>query len=404
MKSMVVIDGVRTPFCRAGSSLASLSAADLGHHVVTALLARTGLDPEIVDHTIFGCVCQPAETANIARVIALRSGIPESVPAVTVQRNCASGLEAVTSACEKAAAGGGEVFIVGGTESMSNVPLQFPQSASAKFLRLSKAKSFLQKLKAFAGFRPSDFKPVSALLLGLTDSFVNMNMGETAELLARDFGISRKDQDRFAMESHLRAAAAKERLAEEIAPVFTEKGTVDADNGVRPDSSEEALAKLRPAFDKANGSVTPGNSSQISDGAVALLLMTEERAAQLGLKPLGRILNWAWTGCDPKRMGLGPAGAITAAGVDPAEADLVEINEAFAVQVLAVLEKLGNKIPRDRLNVNGGAIALGHPVGASGARLVLTALKELNRRGGRRALVSLCIGGGQGGALWLERI
>ncbi|HWB07152.1 MAG TPA: thiolase family protein [Verrucomicrobiales bacterium] len=403
MKSMVVIDGVRTPFCRAGSSLASLSAADLGHHVVTALLARTGLDPEIVDHTIFGCVCQPAETANIARVIALRSGVPESVPAVTVQRNCASGLEAVTSACEKAAAGG-EVFIVGGTESMSNVPLLFPQSASAKFLRLSKAKSFLQKLKAFAGFRPSDFKPISALLLGLTDSFVNMNMGETAELLARDFGISGKDQDRFAMESHLRAAAAKERLAEEIAPVFTTKGTVDADNGVRPDSSEEALAKLRPAFDKANGSVTPGNSSQISDGAVALLLMTEDRAAQLGLKPLGRILNWAWTGCDPKRMGLGPAGAITAAGVDPAEADIVEINEAFAVQVLAVLEKLGNKIPRDRLNVNGGAIALGHPVGASGARLVLTALKELNRRGARRALVSLCIGGGQGGALWLERI
>ncbi len=404
MKSMVIVDGVRTPFCRAGTALAGLSAADLGQHAVSALLTRTGFDPKLVDHTIFGCVCQPAETTNIARVIALRSGIPESVPAVTVQRNCASGLEAITSACEKAEADGGEIFLVGGTESMSTVPLQFPQAAAGKFLQLSKARNALQRLKALADFRPADFKPVSALMLGLTDSVAGMNMGDTAEVLAREFNITRDLQDRFAMESHLRAAAAEERLREEIAPVFTDKGAVDADNGVRPDSSLQALAKLRPAFDKANGSVTPGNSSQISDGAVALLVMTEERASQLGLKPLGRILQWAWAGCDPKRMGLGPVSAINVMERDPAEADVVEINEAFAAQVLAVLDKLGNKIPRDRLNVNGGAIALGHPVGASGARLVLTALKELNRRGGRRALVSLCIGGGQGGALWLERI
>ncbi len=403
MKPMVIVSGIRTPFCRAGTALAGLSAADLGHAAVSALLARTGFDPALVDHTVFGCVCQPADTANIARVIALRAGIPESVPAVTVQRNCASGLEAVTAACEKAAAGDGEVFLAGGTESMSNVPLLFPPSAARKFARLAKAKSVIRRLGAMAGFRPGDFKPVAALLQGLTDPVVNMGMGETAELLAREMNITRESQDEFAAESHRRAVAARDRLAEEIAPVFTGGGAVDADNGVRPDTSEEALAKLRPAFDRGYGSVTPGNSSQISDGAVALLLMTEERAAKLNLQPLGRIVRWAWAGCDPRRMGLGPVAAITAAGLDPAEADVIEINEAFAAQVLAVLQKLPS-LPRERLNVNGGAIALGHPVGASGARLVLTALRELHRRGARRALVSLCIGGGQGGALWLERI
>jgi len=403
MKPMVIVAGIRTPFCRAGSALAGLSAADLGHAAVSALLARTGFDPAMVDHTIFGCVCQPADTANIARVIALRAGIPESVPAVTVQRNCASGLEAVTAACEKAAAGDGGVFLAGGTESMSNVPLLFPPSAAGKFTRLAKAKSSLKRAGALAAFRPRDFKPVAALLQGLTDSVVHMGMGETAELLARELNIPRAEQDRFAVESHRKAVAAKDRLREEITPVFTEQGAVEADNGVRPDTSEETLAKLRPAFDRRYGSVTPGNSSQISDGAVALLMMTEERAAKLGFTPLGRIVRWAWAGCDPRRMGLGPVAAISAAGLDPAEADVIEINEAFAAQVLAVLQKLP-LLPRERLNVNGGAMALGHPVGASGARLVLTALKELHRCGGRRALVSLCIGGGQGGALWLERI
>jgi acetyl-CoA C-acetyltransferase/acetyl-CoA acyltransferase len=240
------------------------------------------------------------------------------------------------------------------------------------------------------------------LKLGLTDPVSGLNMGETAEVLARELGVSREEQDVFALLSHQRAIAARAKLAEEICPVYHDGNAVTEDNGPRTDSSMEALAALRPAFDRRNGSVTPGNSSQITDGAVALLVMTRERAAALGFRPLGRLVAFANAGCDPARMGLGPVQAIRKLGRPPIEADLVEINEAFAAQVLAVLKQLGD-VPLDRLNVNGGAIALGHPVGASGARLVLTALRELQRRGGSSALVSLCIGGGQGAAAWFER-
>ncbi len=401
MSPLVIISGVRTPFSKAGTALAKLSAADLGAAAVKALLARTPIDPALLSEVIFGCVGQPADAANVARVIALRAGLPQSVPAATVHRNCASGLEALTTAHERLQAGRGDVFVVGGTESMSNYPLQFPAAAAEKFGRLARAKSFPQRLKALAAFRPSDFKPRSALLLGLTDPVVGLNMGETAELLVRDFKLTRTEQDEWAVRSHQKAAAARDSLAAETAPVYTSAEAVTSDNGVRPDSSVEKLAKLTPVFDRKCGTVTAGNASQISDGAVALLVMSEERAMKLGLKPLGRLLDHAAVGCDPRRMGLGPVHAVKALGRPVKDADVVELNEAFAAQVIACNREFGT-LPDDVLNPRGGAIALGHPVGASGARLVLSLLHELNRRGGRRGLATLCVGGGQGVAAWFE--
>jgi len=418
---LVIVDGVRTPFCRIGTNLASCAADELGRVAVNALLTRTGIDPGLIDEVIFGCVGQPAEAANVARVIALRSGIPERVPAVTVHRNCASGLEAIIQAQTRIEAGRGSIFVVGGAESMSQIPLLFTSSATRKFTALSRARSLRQKLAAWIAFRPGDFKPRIGLQLGLTDPVCGLNMGETAELLAREFGISREVQDSFALASHSKAAAAKEKLAAETCPVFAASGAITADNGPRSNQTLESLARLRPVFDRKTGTVTAGNASQITDGAVALLVMSESRASKLGLNPLGVLAHHVNVGCEPSRMGLGPAFAVNEvlrrAGTTLKDIDLVEINEAFAAQVLAVLaaltsdkfarKRLGREqavgeISPERLNVNGGAVALGHPVGATGARLVLTALKEMKRRNARRALVSLCVGGGQGAAALLE--
>lgn len=412
-EEIVIAAGVRTPFCKAGTALASLAADELGRQAVNALLAKTGLDPGLIDEVIFGCVSQPAEATNVARVIALRAGIPQSVPALTVSRNCASGMEAIVQAFLRLRAGRGSLYLVGGAESMSQIPLLFRPSAAAKFNALHRAKSFPRRLLAAAAFRRGDFKPRVGLRLGLTDPVSGLNMGESAELLARECGISREAQDAFALRSHERAVAGRGRLAEEIAPVFVPApggGTevVRADNGPRENQTPTMLAALKPVFERHNpalASVTAGNSSQISDGAVALLVTTGRRAAELGLAPLGRMVDFACSGCDPARMGLGPVpavGMLEERGFSLPEADLVEINEAFAAQVLAVQERLPG-FDRERLNVNGGAIALGHPVGATGARLVLTALMELRRRGARSALATLCVGGGQGEALWLER-
>ena len=401
--NLVIIDGVRTPFRRAGTDFAGIGADELGATAVKALLARTALDPALVDEVIFGCVCQPPEAQNITRVMALRAGIPQSVPAMTVHRNCASGLEAITVAAERMTAGRGEIFIVGGMENMSRVPLLYSESAAKKFAALAKAKSPGQKLAAMTKFRPKDFSPRIGLLLGLTDPYSGLGMGDTAESRARASGITRAEQDAFANASHAKAVAARDRIASEICPVYIGDKAVTKDNGPREDSSIEGLAKLKPAFDRRNGSVTAGNSSQITDGACALLVMTERKAAELGYAPLGRITAYAYAGCDPARMGLGPVPAIKRIGRPVSDADLVEVNEAFAAQTLAVVKALGG-IPAEKLNVNGGAIALGHPVGVSGARLVLTALHELRRRGQKTALVTMCVGGGQGGAAWVERI
>lgn len=421
---LVIIDGVRTPFSKMGTDLARLGPEELGRIAVNALLTKTGLNPALIDEVIFGCVGQPADAANVARVIALRAGIPEHVPAFTVHRNCASGCEAVTQAYEKMLAGRGEIFVVGGTESMSQVPLLYTHQAAAKFAKLARAKSIGQRLGAMLSFRPADFKPRIGLQLGLTDPVCGLNMGETAEILAREYGVTRDKQDAFALESHARAVAAREKLEEEICPIYppSTRAVVSSDNGPRKEQTIAALTKLKPVFDRKNGTVTAGNSSQITDGAVALLVMSEMKAAELGMTPIGAMTGYAYAGCDPQRMGLGPVYAIAEAerrtGITLDHADLVEINEAFAAQVIACLACLKSdefaqkhlkrdhhvgKIPKDVLNVNGGAIALGHPVGATGARLILTSLKELNRRQGKRALISLCVGGGQGAAIWLER-
>jgi acetyl-CoA C-acetyltransferase/acetyl-CoA acyltransferase len=284
---------------------------------------------------------------------------------------------------------------------------------------MSRAKSLGQRVGAMTQFRPADFAPVLGLKLGLTDPVSEMNMGQTAELLAREFGISRDAQDAFAMRSHLNAAKA---VDPGITPVYTAREVVTTDNGIRPDSSLERLAKLAPMFDPQTGSVTAGNSSQITDGAVALLVCSEAKAAQMGWKPLGRLVDYAYTGCDPKRMGLGPVRAMDAVlrrtNLKLSDSDVIEINEAFAAQVLAVMKAVQDpacarrcglddplgEIDPAKLNARGGAIALGHPVGATGARLVLSALHQLRDANAKRALVSLCVGGGQGGAVMLERM
>ena len=414
MSDLHIIAGVRTPFCRAGADFDALTAADLGRHACAALLLRTGIDPATIDEVIFGCVAQPADSANLARVIALRAGVPESVPAATVHRNCASGMEAITTAHQRMMAGKGDLFLVGGVESMSRIPLFYPHPTSGKFAALAKARDLGAKLAAIAKFRPHDFKPIVGLQLGLTDPFSGLIMGDTAEILAREFHITREQQDAFAAASHRKALAAGTALKEEIVPVHLSGKAITADNGVREDSTPEKLAKLRPIFDRQTGTVTAGNSSQITDGAVALLVGSDKAAARLGIEPLGRLTDYAYAGCDPKRMGLGPIHAIQRCGRSPDEADIVEINEAFAAQVLAVLASLRDPskcglgghpvvIPEEKINRRGGSIALGHPVGATGARLVLTALHQLRETGGRRALATLCVGGGQGAALWLER-
>lgn len=422
---LVIVDGVRTPFSKMGTTLAGVGADELGRVTVSTLLARTGLDPGIIDEVIMGCVGQPADVANVTRVIALRSGIPEHVPAITVHRNCASGFESVTVAHQKMCAGKGEIFIVGGTESMSQYPLLYNSRAVKKYAKLARAKTVMQKLSVAASFRPSDFAPRIALLLGLTDPYSGMGMGHIAELMAREANISREEQDEFALDSHLKTLAAQEKLAEEIVPVYVPpkfQEVMTQDNGPRENQTMEALAKLRPVFEKPTGTVTAGNSSQVTDGAVAMLVMSEAKAEELGLEPLGVLTGYSYAACDPARMGLGPVYAIARAenevglGID--DADLIEINEAFAAQVLACLarakdvewtrEELGRENPvgeidTEKLNVNGGAIAIGHPVAASGSRLVLTGLKELKRRNAKRALLTACVGGGQGAAIWVER-
>jgi acetyl-CoA C-acetyltransferase/acetyl-CoA acyltransferase len=309
---------------------------------------------------------------------------------------------------------------------MSHYPLLYSESAARKFTALSRARSLPQKLAALARFRLSDFSPRISLQLGLTDPTCGLNMGQTAEVLARDWNVSREAQDHFALRSHQRAVAAHARLNEEITPVYPsstrESSAVVSDNGVREGQTLAALAKLRPLFDRLGGTVTAGNASQVTDGAAALLVMSEAALKRTGMTPLGRLIDYAYAGCEPARMGLGPVHAIARAeqrtGLRLADADFIELNEAFSAQVLACqaasrsadfarahlgLDHALGEFPDEILNVNGGAVALGHPVGASGVRLVLTALKELKRRHARRALVTLCIGGGQGGALWLER-
>ena len=418
---LFVIEGVRTPFSKAQGALESQPADELGRIVTKEILDRTLVDAGIIDEVVFGCVGQNARAANIARVIALRAGIPERVPAVTVHRNCASGMEAITQAMMRVQCDRGSLFLVGGAESMSGYPLEMSERMTRLFKGLARSRSAAGKITNLLSFRPSFLAPRIALLEGLTDPVHGINMGQTAEILARDFDITREEQDRFALESHRKAAAARERLRQETMMVVTPRVAVRDDTSVRAQQSIEALAKLRPIFAGRTGTVTAGNACPVTDGAVALLVGTEKAAEGSGRDPLGRVVDFAYSGLDPTRMGLGPVHAMNQLldrnGLGLDDIDLFEINEAFAAQVLGVLRAsmsedyarrvLGRdhvlgEIPMEKLNVNGGAIALGHPVGASGARLVLTLMKELERRGLKRGIASLCVGGGQGAALLVE--
>ncbi|MEC7840064.1 MAG: thiolase family protein [Chlamydiota bacterium] len=422
-KRIAVIDGVRTPFCKANGVLRNIEADDLGAIVVKELLARTGIDPNSVDELIFGNVLQPPHATNIARVLAVKGGLPEHVPALTVNRNCASGMDAIANASNKIFHNEGEIFIVGGCESMSHFPVIFSNDMREWLFNFSKAKGIKGKLGAIGAFRPKFLAPV---MPKIADPLCGLTMGQTAEILSRDFRVTREEQDNFALKSQQRAAEARKsgRFSDEIVPIplppkFGQMQ--EHDDGPRDGQTIEGLNKLKPVFDKLTGTVTAGTSSQVTDGAVALLIMSEEKAKELGYSPIGYITEYSVAGLDPSRMGLGPAYAtaklLKKTGAKISDFDLIEINEAFAAQVLAVIKALKSdefskkelgwdhavgEIDEERLNVNGGAIALGHPLGASGARIVLTLIKELQRRNKKRGLATLCVGGGQGQAMMVE--
>jgi acetyl-CoA acetyltransferase family protein len=423
-RGVVIVDGVRTPFCRSWGVLEEVPADDLSRLTMAEAMARLDLDPAAVDEVVVGNIAQPADTTTLARIAALRAGLPSHVPAVTVNRNCGSGIDAIVSAYHRIESGMADIVIAGGVESMSRIPFQLRNGFTRRVMRLQKARSGWSRLRRLSAFRMADLKPFSALAVGLTDATSGLNMGETAEVLARRFHISREEQDAFALRSHQRAVAARERLRAEIVPFYPPPHIepVNDDIGPREDQTMEKLARLKPLFDRNYGTVTAGNSCMITDGAAALIIASEERARALGLPYLGRIRAYGFAGCDPAQMGLGPVYAtrvaLRRAGLGLNEVQLIEINEAFAAQVLAVRQAFASReFARDELgldeplgeidleitNVNGGAIALGHPVGCSGARLALTLLKEMARRELTLGLATLCIGGGQGAALLLER-
>lgn len=424
-----IIDGLRTPFVKAGMALKEVKAVQLGVHVLSDLLYRLNLNPKEINEVAIGNTGTPADAANISRIIALEAGIPPNVPAYTVHRNCASAMEAISQAFLKIKAGVVDAMVVGGTESMSNMPLIFSKQMTEMFASLMMAKTPGQRVAALMRFRPAFLKPVVAIQEGLTDAFCGLNMGETAELLAKENGITREDQDKFALRSHLRAAASvdKGRFAKEISPMTLPPKYdqfLSEDIGPRKNQTLEALGKLKPYFDRKNGTVTVGNACPITDGAAMLIMMRADKARALGYtKPLAKVRSVAFAALEPERMGLGPAysspKALDEAGLTMKDIGLIELNEAFAAQVLAcqkmfasdkfAQEKLGRskavgEINDDILNVNGGAIALGHPVGATGARLVLTLAKEMQERDAQFGLATLCIGGGQGGSTIIEKV
>ncbi|WP_269320485.1 acetyl-CoA C-acetyltransferase [Alicyclobacillus macrosporangiidus] len=385
-----VVDGARTPFGSFGGSLKDITATRLGAIAAAEALRRSGVEPDAVDNVVFGNVIQSHNGAPyLARHIALDVGVPVETPALTVNRLCGSGLQAVVTAAKDILLGESHIALAGGAESMSQAPYVL---RGARF-----------------GQRMGDAVAADVLTEALTDCRGNLPMGITAENLAERFGITREAQDEFACLSQARAAAARAsgRLAEEIVPVSVpgRKGDtlVEQDEHIRPGTTLEALARLKPAF-KAGGTVTAGNASGINDGAAAVVVASGQAVAERGLKPVARILGWAVAGVEPAYMGIGPVPAVrkalAAAGVSFEDVALWEVNEAFAAQYLSVERELG--LPRERTNVNGGAIALGHPIGASGARVLLTLAYELRRRGERIGVASLCIGGGQGIAMVIE--
>lgn len=393
MKNVYIVDGARTAFTAFGGSFAATDAVKLGTTTAIEALKRAGVTPEQVDHVVYGGVITTgANSAYLARHIGLYAGVPQEVPALTLNRLCGSGMQSVISAAQMIQLGEGDVVLAGGAENMSQAPYS----------------NFEQR---FTGSKMGNLQFTDMLQATLTDQYTGAGMGLTAEKLAEQYDISREEQDAFAVLSNDRAANARKEgiFAQEIVPVVlqTRKGdvTVDTDEHIKEGTTVETLAKLRPAF-KKDGTVTAANASGINDGAASVIVASEDFVQAQNLKPIARIVSWGIAGVDPTIMGIGPAPAIREAlkraDLTIEDIDLFEINEAFAAQYIAVEKELG--LDREKTNVNGGAIALGHPVGASGTRVILAAAYELARRNGRYAVASLCIGGGQGIAIIIERV
>jgi len=429
-KPIYIVDGARTPFLKSKNRPGPFAAADLATQAGRALLMRQPFRPDQLDEVILGCAAPSVDEVNIGRVAALRMGCGQKVPGWTVMRNCASGMQSVDSGINNILAGRSELVLAGGVDALSRAPLLYADRMVHWFSDIAAAKTTGQRLALFARLPLKQLlAPVIGIMKGLTDPMVGLLMGQTAENLAHRFGITREQQDAFSVRSHHRVAKAQDegRLAPgggEVEALYDRDGKVFAlDDGVRRDATPEALAKLRPFFDRKYGSVTPGNSSQITDGAAWMLLASEEALKKHGLQPIGRIVDSEWAGLDPAQMGLGPVHAATPIlkrhGLGLDDLDYWEINEAFAAQVLGCLaawrdekycrEELGldralGPLNEEKLNVDGGAIALGHPVGASGTRIVLHLLKTLKRNHAKRGIACICIGGGLGGAMLVEAL
>lgn len=421
-----VVDGARTPFLKARNKPGPFAASDLAVAAGRTLLLRQPFSPEDLDEVILGCAGPSADEVNIGRVAALRLGCGLKVPAWTVMRNCASGMQAIDSGIANINSGRVHLVLAGGVDALSRAPLLFSDAMVHWLAHWYAAKSAGQRAAALAQFKLSYLAPVIGLMKGLTDPMVGLLMGQTAENLAYRFGITRRDMDEYSARSHARVLAAQKAgaFAAELAPLFDAQGKLyPADDGVREDSTVENLAKLKPFFDKKYGNVTAGNSSQVTDGAAWVVLASEAAVEKHRLQPLGRILDTEWAGLDPAQMGLGPVHASTPIlqrqGLSLDAIDAWELNEAFAAQVIACQrawqdetycrQELGldgalGKLDDARFNIDGGAIALGHPVGASGARIVLHLLQVLKRTGGKRGIASICIGGGLGGAMLVEAV
>ncbi len=433
-KPIYIVDGARTPFLKSRNRPGPFSASDLATAAGRSLLLRQKFAPEDLDEVILGCAAPSVDEVNIGRVAALRMGCGEKVPGWTVMRNCASGMQSLDSAIANMLSGRSNLVLAGGVDALSRTPLIYPDAMVLWFSGLAAAKGPGQRLARFARLPlRSLFAPVIGIMRGLTDPYVGLLMGQTAENVAYRFGITRGEMDAYAARSHQRVLRAQmsgwldrphDGLGAETVPLFGPDGTLYAkDDGVRDDSTVENLAKLKPFFDRKYGNVTAGNSSQITDGAAWLVLATEEAVRRHDLTPVGRIVDSEWAGLDPAHMGLGPIHAATPLlarhGLRPNDLDAWEINEAFAAQVLGCLaawqderycrEQLGLDRPvggldPEKLNVDGGAIALGHPVGASGTRIVLHLLHVLKRTKGKRGVAAICIGGGLGGAMMVETV
>jgi acetyl-CoA C-acetyltransferase len=421
-----IVDGARTPFLKSRNRPGPFAASDLATDAGRALLLRQPFAPSQLDEVILGCAAPSADEVNIGRVAALRMGCGLKVPGWTVMRNCASGMQSIDSAVNNIKAGRSNLVLAGGVDALSRAPLLFSDAMVMWLSNWYAAKSFSQRAALLAKFRPGYLAPVIALMKGLTDPICGLLMGQTAENLAYRFGITRREMDEYAARSHQRvlAAQAAGHFTGELVPLFDKAGRLyAADDGVREDSTAENLAKLRPFFDRKYGNVTAGNSSQITDGGAWVVIASAKAVEHHKLAPIGRIVDSQWAGLDPAQMGLGPVHAATPIlqrhNLALNDLDAWEINEAFAAQVIACerawesdaycRDELGlpgalGAIDPGKLNVDGGAIALGHPVGASGTRIVLHVLNVLRRTGGKRGMAAICIGGGLGGAMLIERV